>query len=320
MNTAGSAVLLLTALAFASPATAQSFPSKPVRIVSAYASGGPTEFLARTLGEKVSARLGQPILVEARPGANERVATEYVLRTPADGYTILLCATPHAINPLLFEMTYDSQKDMTGLIYLTEITPIITTHPDSPIKNIGDLVRAVQAKPGELTYGSPGTATVTQLLVELIGLITDTQMRHIPFKGDAPALTELLGNRLSASVNSATAALPYIKAGRLRALGISSRERSPLLPDVPTIYEQGYPDVVVTGWFGLVVRAQTPRPVIERLNAEFDLALNMPDVREKLIAAGMRPVGGPPEKFTTHIRSETERWAKVIKSRGIKVE
>jgi tripartite-type tricarboxylate transporter receptor subunit TctC len=312
-------LLLWVALA-AVPAAAQPFPSKPVRIVLAYAAGGPTDFLARTVGEKVSTRIGQPVLVEARPGANERVATEHLLRSPADGYTVVLVAPPHAINPSLFQMNYDAAKETTGVIHLVNLPPLITTHPEYGLNDFNDLVKAAKAKPGELTFGTPGNATSNHLMMELLGLIADIKMQHIPFKGDAPAITELLGKRLTVSANTITAGIQHVKAGRLRAIGIASRERSPLLPEVPTLYEQGYPDAVVTTWFGLIAHAQTPREAIQRLNAEFDAALQMPDVREKLTNVGMIPVGGSAEQFTSHIRAEAGRWAKVVKTRGISAQ
>ena len=310
----------VSAFTFIWPATAQTFPSKPIHIVSAYASGGPTELLARTVGDRASPRLGQPILVEARPGANERIASEYVLRSPADGYTLLLVATPHATNPGLFEMTYDTRRDLTGLLHLADILPLITTHPDSPLHSLNDLVKAARAQPGALTYGSPGNATAPHLLLELIGLITDIRMQHVPYKGDAPALTELLGKRLDVSSNAMTSSMPYVKAGRLRGLAISSRERSPLLPNVATVREQGYPDAVVSGWFGLIVRTQTPLEVIARLNADLDWALKQVDVQEKLSAVGLVPVGGSTEEFTNHIHAEMDRWMQVIRTRGIKAQ
>ena len=314
-------ILLATlSLVFALPVYGQAFPSKPIRIVLAYAAGGPTDFLARTLGDKVAARVGQPVLVEARPGANERVASEHVLRSPPDGHTVLLVAPPHAINPSLFQMNYDGQKDLTGLIHLINIPPMITTHPGSGLQNFRDLVNAAKAKPGELTYGTPGNATSNHLMMELLGLIAEIRMQHIPFKGDAPAITELLGGRLTVSANTVTAGIQHVKAGRLRAIGIASRERSPLLPEVPTLYEQGFPDAVVTTWFGLVIHGQTPREYVQRLNTEFDAALQMADVREKIMAVGMMPVGGPAEQFAAHIRAEAERWGRVVKTRGIKAE
>jgi tripartite-type tricarboxylate transporter receptor subunit TctC len=312
--------LTVLACALALPVAAQTFPSKPIRIVLAYTGGGPTDFLARTVGEKVSQRVGQPVLVEPRPGANERVATEHVLRSPADGYTVLLVAPPHAINPSLFKMNYDAQKEITGLIHLINIPPMITTNPATGLKDFRDLVKLAKEKPGTVTYGTAGNATSNHLMFELLGLLAGVELQHIPFKGDAPAITELLGGRITASANTITAGLQHVRAGRLHALGIASRERSPLLPEVPTFHEQGFPEAVVTTWFGLVIHAQTPRELIHKLNAEFDAALKMPDVREKLQAVGMVPVGGPPEQFTAHIRAEGERWGRVVKTRGIKAE
>ncbi len=309
-------------VAMAQPASTSlsGFPSKPIRLLLAYAGGGPTDFLARLVGESVSKRLGQPVLVEPRPGANERLATAHLIASPADGYTVLLVAPPHATNPSLFQMTYDTQKDTTGLIHLTNIPPVLTTHPRSGLNNFNDLVKLAKAKPGEVTFGSAGNATSTHLTVELLAIMAGVQLLHIPFKGDAPAITELIGERIYASSNTITAGLPYIKAGRLKALGISSRERSPLLPDVPTFIEQGYPGADVTAWFGLIVHSATPKEIIDKLNVEFQAALATPEIRERLIQVGMTPVGGSPEQFTAHIRRETERWAKVIKTSGIKVE
>lgn len=301
-------------------AQAPAFPSKPIRVVLPYTAGGPVDFLARTVGERVSARTGQPVLVEARPGANERVATAHVLASPADGYTILLVAVPHSTNPSLFQMPYDTRKDITGLIHLVNIPPVLTANPASGLKDFNDLVKLAKAKPGEVTFGSAGNATSTHLTVELLGLIAGVSLQHVPFKGDAPSITELLAGRITASSNTITAGLPHVKAGRLRALGIASRERSPLLPDVPTFVEQGYPDAVITTWFGMVVHAGTPPDLVAKLNAEFNAALQVPEVRERLGATGMVPVGGTAEQFTTHIRNEMARWDRVIKTRGIKVE
>lgn len=310
------------ALAWAGTPQAQpaAFPSKPIRIVLAYTGGGPTEFLARLVGEPVSRRLGQPVLVEPRPGANERVATAHLVASAPDGHTLLLVAPPHATNPSLFQMPYDSAKDTTGLIHLTNIPPVLTTHPESGLQSFADLVKLAKAKPGEVTFGSAGNATSTHLTVELLAILAGIQLQHIPFKGDAPALTDLLGKRIQASSNTITAGLPHVRAGRLRALGISSRERSPLLPEVPTFIEQGYPEAEITTWFGLIVHAGTPRELVSRLNAEFNAALELPEVRERLLQTGMTPVGGTAEQFAAHIRRETDRWGRVIRARGIKVE
>ncbi len=315
------ALAICGALVFAGAAFAQAFPSKPVTIVLSYAAGGPTDFLARTLGEKVSARIGQPVLVDPKPGANERVASEYLLRQPADGYTTVLVALPHATNPAVFaSLPYDTVKEFIGLIHLVNIPVILTVKSDSPIRNFADFAAFAKAKPGEAMFGSPGAATSSHLTVELLGTLTGATFTHIPYKGDAPAMTELMGGRIVASVNSLPGALGQIRGGRVRSIGISSAQRVPLLPDVPTFAEQGFPDAITATWFGLIIRSSTPKDIVLKLNAEFNAALGLPDVKEKLIDRGMTTVGGSPETFTAFIRGETERWAKVVKARGIKIE
>ena len=315
------AMLAASALALPGAATAQAFPSKPVTIVLSYAAGGPTDFLARTLGEKVAARLGQSVLVDPKPGANERVATEYLLRQPADGYTTVLVALPHATNPAVFSsLPYDSVKEFVGLIHLVNIPVILTVKADSPIKTFADFIALAKAKPGEAMFGSPGAATSSHLTVELLGTLTGATFTHIPYKGDAPAMTELMGGRIVASVNSLPGALGQIRGGRVRSIGISSAQRVPVLPDVPTFAEQGFPDAVTATWFGLIIRSGTPKDVIAKLNTEFNAALALPDVKEKLNDRGMTTVGGSSESFTAFIRSETARWSKVVKARGIKIE
>ncbi len=315
------ALAICGALVFAGAAFAQAFPSKPVTIVLAYAAGGPTDFLARTLGEKVSARIGQPVLVDPKPGANERVASEYLLRQPADGYTTVLVALPHATNPAVFaSLPYDTVKEFIGLIHLVNIPVILTVKSDSPIRNFADFAAFAKAKPGEAMFGSPGAATSSHLTVELLGTLTGATFTHIPYKGDAPAMTELMGGRIVASVNSLPGALGQIRGGRVRSIGISSAQRVPLLPDVPTFAEQGFPDAITATWFGLIIRSSTPKDIVLKLNAEFNAALGLSDVKEKLIDRGMTTVGGSPETFTAFIRGETERWSKVVKARGIKIE
>ena len=309
------------ALALPGAVCAQGFPSKPFTIVLSYAAGGPTDFLARTLGEKVSARIGQPVLVDPKPGANERIATEYLLRQPADGYTSVLVALPHATNPAVFpSLPYDTVKEFIGLVHLVNIPVILTVKADSPIRNFADFVAFAKARPGEAMFGSPGAATSSHLTIELLGTLSGATFTHIPYKGDAPAMTELMGGRIAASVNSLPGALGQIKGGRVRSIGISSAQRVPLLPDVQTFAEQGYPDAITATWFGLIIRSGTPKDIVAKLNAEFNAALVMPDVRDKLNERGMTTVGGSSESYTAFIRSETERWSKVVKARGIRIE
>lgn len=314
------AVAFAALASFANVAVAQVYPAKPVRIVLPYTHGGPVDLLSRTVGEKVAARIGQPVLVESRPGAGERIATEHVLASPSDGYTILLVGPAHSTNPSLFEMKYDAQAQMTGLIHLVNIPPVFSTNPASGLQNFSDLVKLAKAKPGEVNYGTAGNATNNHLTVELMSFLAGITMQHIPLKGDAPVMTEVLANRITVASNTLPGVLPHIKSGRLRGLAIASKERSPLLPDVPTFVEQGYPEAVTNTWFGLVMNVSTPPEIVNRLSAEFQAALAMPDVREKLVQVGMTPVGGTPQEFTGLVRSEVERWRGIIKARGIKVD
>ena len=312
---------MLCALLFAGSASAQAFPIKPVTIVVPYAAGGPADVLARTLGERVSARTGQPVLVDLKPGANQRVATEYLLRQPADGYASALVLLPHATNPVLFKtMRYDTEKEFIGLIHLTNVPVILTVRADSPIKNFADFVTFAKAKPGEAMFGSPGTATSAQLTVEMLAMLAGVSFTHIPYKGDAPSLTELMGGRIVVSINSLSGAIGQVRGGRLRGIGISTAQRVALLPGVPTFAEQGYPDAVTATWFGLIVRSGTPKDIVAKLNAEFNAVLALPEVKEKLNDLGMTIAGGSSEQFTAFIRSESERWSKVIKARGIRID
>lgn len=314
-------IILLSAVFLTGGAHAQTFPAKPITIVLSYAAGGPTDFLARTLGERVAAKIGQPVLVDPKPGANERVATEYLLRQPADGYTTVLVALPHATNPAVFaSLPYDSVKEFIGLIHLVNIPVILTVKADSPIRNFADFAAFAKAKPGEAMFGSPGAATSSHLTVELLGTLTGASFTHIPYKGDAPAMTELMGGRIVASVNSLPGALGQIRGGRVRSIGVSSAQRVPVLPDVATFAEQGFPDAVTATWFGLIVRSGTPKDIVAKLNAEFNAALALPEITDKLNDRGMTTVGGTSEQYTAFMRGETERWSKVVKARGIKIE
>jgi len=309
------------AACFAPGAQAQGFPAKPVTIVLPYPPGGAIDFLARAVGERLSTTLGQQVLVESRPGAYERIASEFVLRQPADGYTVLMVAVPHATNPALFPaLPYDTLKEFAPLSHLVNIPPVLSVNPESGPKSFREFVALARAKPGEATFGSAGNATSTHLTVELLGTIAGVQFTHIPFKGDAPAITEVLGGRVQATSNTVPAVLAHIKGGRLRGIGIASRERLPALPDVPTFVEQGYPDAVITTWFGLVTRAGVPKEATARLNADIHAALGTPALRERLVAAGMTPVGGTPEQFGAHIRTEMDRWAQLVKARGIRID
>ncbi len=314
----GEKFAMLAALSISMAALAQEYPSRPVKIVLPYPAGGPGDFISRTVGEKLQAKFGQPFLVEPRPGANLRIATEYVAKSAPDGHTIAFIGVPHATNPTFFgTLAYDTLKDLTALVHLVDVPLVITVHPGSPVKSLQDLVAAGKAKPG-FTVGTAGVGTGPHLATEFLSLVSGANLTHVGYKGDAPAVTDLLGGHLGAGFNTMQAVVQHVRAGRLRGIGVASRERAIAMPELPTIAEQGYPDVVVTTWFGFIAPSGVPRPILDRLNAEVNAALAMADVKEKFASAGLIPVGGAMEQFDRLIRSEMERWGRVIRERGIK--
>jgi len=307
--------------AFAVQASAQSYPEKPITVLIGYPGGGPVDILTRTVANSVSKRLGQPMIIVSKPGANERIATEFLRSQPADGYHIQVVVVAYATNPILFpSLPYDPAKDFTPVIHLADSFPILSVKADSPIRNFADFVSLAKAKPGEATFGSPGNATNNHLTMELLGSLAGVTFLHVPYKGDAATVPEVLGGRLVASMNALPSVVPQIQAGRMRGIGISSKQRLPRLPNVPTFVEQGYPDAVSATWFGVIVRSGTPPEIIKRLNSEFNQALTLPDVQETLAKVGMTPAGGTPEDFANVIRRDTERWGRIIRERGIKVQ
>lgn len=309
---------LVAALALSAAVSAQEYPSRPVKIVLPYPAGGPGDFISRTVGEKLQAKLGQPFLVEPRPGAQLRIATEFVAKSPPDGHTIAFIGVPHATNPTFFpNLPYDTLKDLVPLVHLVDVPLVITVHPSSPVKSLQDLVATGKAKAG-FTVGTAGVGTGPHLATELLNLVSGANLTHVGYKGDAPAVTDALGGHIGAGFNTMQAIVQHVRAGRLRGIGVASRERASALPELPTIAEQGYPDVVVTTWFGFVAPAGVPRPILDRLNAEVNIALAAPDVKEKFATAGLIPVGGTMAQFDALIRAEIVRWARVIRERGIK--
>jgi tripartite-type tricarboxylate transporter receptor subunit TctC len=305
----------------AAGALAQDYPTRPVKVVMFYAPGGPTDFISRTVSEKLAQKFGQPFVVDAKPGANLRIGSDFVAKSAPDGYTIGVTGVPHATNPSLFpNMPYDTLKDLAGLAHLVDAPLALSVPAASPVKNLADLIALAKAKPGEVTIGTAGNGTGPHLSMEFLFLVAQANYTHVPYKGDSPAVVELLGGRLAAGSNTLQSVLQHIKAGRLRGLAVSSRERVAAAPDIPTMAEQGYPDNVVSTWFGMVVPAGVPKEVMAKLSREINAALAAPEVREKIYATGLLPVGGSPADFDAHIRREMERWSRVIKARGIKAE
>jgi tripartite-type tricarboxylate transporter receptor subunit TctC len=312
-------VAAIVACTISSAATAESYPSKPITLLVGYGTGGPVDFLARTLANHMSKSMGQPLIVISKPGANERIATGYLRSQPADGYLIQLVVVAFATNPILFKsLPYDSTKDFTPVIHLANSYPILSVNSDSDVRDFRSLVQKAKANPGVVSFGSPGMGTNNHLTMELLSSLAGVKFNHIPYNSDANTVIDLLGGRLDASMNAMPSVIANIQAGRLRAIGVSSSKRIPQLPDVPTFKEQGYAAISPT-WFGAIVRAGTPPEIVNQLNKVFNAALELPEVRDALSRSGLQTIGGTPKQFADLIRSDTERWARIIRERGVEV-
>ena len=313
--------MIAASFAVASTAGAQGWPSRPVRLVVPFAAGGSTDIVARVVGQKLSEALGQPVVVDNRPGASTQIGTEIVARSPPDGYTLLVTPAPFTVNPTLFrKLPYDPQNDFTPIL-LINTTPLVTVvNPRVPATTVKELVALARARPGQLNFGSSGTGGSNHLAGELFNAMAGVKMLHIPYKGNAPALTDLVGGHVDVVFNGVTSAIALIRGGKLRALSVTSAKRSGVLPDVPTMDEAGLKGFEATAWNGLTGPAKLPREIVTRLHAEIVKILATADLREKLRADGSDPVGSSPEEFTRYLRTETEKWAKVIRMAGVKQE
>jgi tripartite-type tricarboxylate transporter receptor subunit TctC len=308
--------------ACAAAASAQSFPSKPIRIVVPFPPGGTTDVLARAAAQKLSDTLGQPAVVDNRPGAGGNIGAELVAKSPPDGYTLLMGTVgTHAINPALYpKMPYDHIRDFAPVILVAGVPNVLVINPSLPVNSVQELVAYARANPGKLNFASSGSGTSIHLSGELFKTAAGLSMTHVPYKGSAPALMDLIGGQVQLMFDNLPSALPQIKAGKLKALAVTSRERAPALPNVPTIAESGFPGFEASSWFGLLAPAGTPQPVIATINGEVAKWLASPDAKEKLLAQGANAAGGTPEDFAKHIAAETAKWQKVVKESGAKVD
>jgi tripartite-type tricarboxylate transporter receptor subunit TctC len=305
----------------AAQALAQEFPARPVRFVSPFAPGGGTDTVGRALAPAMSRALGQNVLVENRAGASTVIGTEVVARAPADGYTILIMSPSYTANPFIrSKLPYDTLKDFTGLTRLVSTAMVIAAHPSVPAKNVRELVALARAKPGMLTYGTASVMGAQRIAGELFKNVANVDITHVPFNGGAPATMSALGGHTTLLVSNIIEIAPNARAGKLRALGVTTIKRSDVMPEVPTIAESGYPGFDAGNWFGAVVRSGTPKPILERLHAEISRALDLPEVRAPLHATGLTPSPMTPDEFTAFIRSEMERNAKIIKTLNLKSE
>jgi tripartite-type tricarboxylate transporter receptor subunit TctC len=314
--------LLAAALVlFSTLASGQGFPSKPLRLVVPAAAGGTVDILARALAAPLSEGLGQPVLVENRPGAGTNIGMEAVVRSDPDGHTILVGGVPVATNRVMYpKLGFDPARDLAPVTLLVTSGNVLVVHPSLPVRSVKELIAYAKQRPGQLNFGSPATGSTPHLAGELFNHLAGVKLVHVPYKGAAPALNDLIGGRLQLSFDNIPPALPHIRAGRLRALAVTSAERQADLPDLPTIAEAGLPGFEVSAWFGLLVPAATPAAMVKRLEAETAKALAMPAVRERLTQLGFHVDGRGADAYRTFIRAEAERWTPVIRSLGIRTD
>ncbi len=314
------AIVLLATAAFANT-VAQDYPSKPVRIIVPFAPGGGTDLSARIIAQKLSESLGANFVVENRPGAAGIVGTETVAKSKPDGYTMLVVSSSHAMNPAMYEkMPYDTARDFAPISLLMSGPTLVVAHPSLPAKNARELIALAKARPGTLTFASAGHGTPPHMAGELFKALAKIDILHIPYKGNGPAYTDLMAGQVSLMFPNIATSLPYAKSGRMRAIGVGSKQRSAIAPEIPTIHESGLPGYEMSSWFGLLAPAGTPPTVASRLQQEITRIFKQADVRDKLLAQGVEPVGSTPQEFTVFLAAETTQWAKIIKSSGLKPE
>lgn len=318
------ALLALAGLGLAAHAqpAATDWPNKPIRWVVPFPPGGAMDAIARTLGEKAGKTLGQPFVIENRPGAGGNIGADYVAKQPGDGYTMMITSIGMATNkPLYSKLNYDPVKDFAPVSLLAVVPNVLVTNATQPdVKNIKDVIAAARKAPGKLTYASAGNGTSIHLAGEVFTSLAQVDMLHIPYKGSGPAVSDLLGGQVNYMFDSITSARPHIQSGKLRALGVTTAKRSSTLPDVPTLAEAGVPGYEVSPWFAVFMPASTPKAIVGKLNKALLDAMKDPEVTKRFDTIGAEPVGSTPDELAKHLALESERWTKLITERGIKLD
>lgn len=315
---------LLAALCCASgailPAHAQ-YPTRPVRLILAFPPGGGTDTLGRILAPRMSQGLGQQMVVENRPGGGANIGAEVAAKSPPDGYTIFLVTTAHTVSATLYtKLGYNLVRDFAGVALLASTPNIVVVHPSVPVKSIKELIAFAKKHPGQLDMASSGSGSQPHLAGELFNHMAGIRMHHIPYKGGGPAVVALVSGESAVGFATAPSVVHFVKSGQLRGLAITSLQRAPLLPDLPTVNEAGLPGYEASPWYGFLAPTGTPREAITRLNAESLKAMTFPEVKERMAATGLTPLGSTPEEFGAMIRSEVEKWGKVVKATGMRVD
>ncbi len=315
------AVVAIAAGFAALPATGQGYPAKTIRYIVPFPPAGATDILARWVAEKISPALGQTVVVENRPGAAGGVGTDLVAKSPADGYTILMATAAQAVSETLYvKQPFSFARDLTGVALVARVPNVMEVHPSVPARTVKEFIALAKARPGQINFASSGSGTTIHMSGELFKMLAGVDIVHVPYKGSAQAITDLIAGHVSVMWDNLPASMPYLKAGRLRAVAITTAQRYSGLPDLPTVAESGVPGYEASSWFGVAAPAATPREAVARLNAEINRAINLPDMKERFAQQGATPSPGTPEDFNAWIRSEITKWGKVVKASGAKVE
>jgi tripartite-type tricarboxylate transporter receptor subunit TctC len=313
---------LLPAVALALPAAAQTaYPAKPIRWIVPWPPGGGADVLSRMLSPNLSEVLKQQIVIDNRGGAAGNIGAELAAKSPPDGYTVLFAYSgTHAINPSIYRRMPFKESDFAAIIQLASVPQVLVVHPSLPVKNVKELVALARSRPGELSYGSSGSGAFNHLTGALFAQMTNTKLVHVPYKGGGPAAVALLSGEISMILGEPASIVGFVRAGKVRALAVTSAKRTPTFPDLPTIAESGVPGYQATSWNGMLAPAGTPHDIIKRLNADFNRIIGTADMKKRMLDNGYEPVGGPPEKFGELIHAEIAKWAPVVKAAGVQVD
>ena len=308
------AMATLATLVCATQAYAQVYPTKSVRMVVGFGTGGGTDTLARVLSRKLADTWPQSLVVENRPGADGSIATEIVARSPADGYTLVMVSNAHTITPFQRKLAYDPVKDFAPVTLVGSNPQLLLLHPSLPAKNLKELIALAKARPNDMAFASSGTGTSPYLAMELLKSVTGIQLTHVPYKGSGPAVIDLVGGHVQLMFGAVSTTLAQRQNGRLRAIAISSPQRWPALPEIPTVAESGIPGFEASTWYGVMAPAGTPAAIVGKLHTDMATAINAPDIRKHLLDLGMSPLANMPREFADVIRHDMARWGKLIRS------
>ena len=308
-------------VAGAAEAPAPPYPSKSVRIVVPFAAGGTSDVLTRLLGQRLTPLYGQQVIIDNRPGSGGQIGAEIVARAPADGYTLVSGTIGiQAAYAIYTKLQHDPAKDLQPVILLAEVPGVLVVHPSMPVKNVREFLALARARPGEITFGSAGVGSSTHMTGELFKLTAKVDLTHVPYKGSAPALSDLLGGQIQAMFENLPTLPSHIAAGKVRALAVTSKARSPALPDVPTVAESGLPGFDATAWFTIAAPSKVPAPIVQKLNADINGIMKQPEMEARFRELGLTRIGGSPEEAAKYFAAETEKWNKVIKTANLRAD